>query len=126
MLAHTVRVTTLDERTGALLERLERLCPGGGYHIFEAADLAPDSEEEIAEAICYLSDSHCVDVRYAEGGTYCLRVLPAGMVYAQQARERAKESDLRNRRTAIFAFCGAFAGGLLAALIAAVVVLIVK
>ena len=67
MLAHTVRVTTLDERTGALLERLERLCPGGGYHIFEAADLAPDSEEEIAEAICYLSDSHCVDVRYAEG-----------------------------------------------------------
>ena len=111
MLAHTVRVTTLDERTGALLERLERLCPGGGYHIFEAADL---------------SDSHCVDVRYAEGGTYCLRVLPAGMVYAQQARERARESDLRNRRTAIFAFCGACAGGLLAARIAAVVVLIVK
>lgn len=109
-----MRVTTLDERTGALLERLETLCAGGGYHIFEEADLAPYfSAEEVGETLSYLADCRCIELRYAEEGTYCLRMLPAGRVHAAYARERARESAVRIRNTAIAAFLGALAGSLL-------------
>ncbi len=120
-----MRVTTLDERTGTLLERLETLCAGGGYHIFEEADLVPYfSAEEVGETLSYLADCRCVDVRYAENGTYCIRLLPAGRAYASHARERAREGRLRLKRTALFAFFGSFAGGFLGALLVAFVFLV--
>ena len=62
-----MRVTTLDERTLALLERLEALCAGGGYHILEAADLAPFSAEEAGQALICLSDARCVEIRPEHG-----------------------------------------------------------
>ena len=104
-----MRVTTLDERTGALLERLETLCAGGGYHIFEGTDLAPDAGAE---------------VRYAEGGTYCLKLLPAGRAYAARARERLREEKLRLKYTALSAFFGALAGGLICTLLTALVLFV--
>ena len=117
-----MRVTTLDERTGALLERLETLCPGGGYHIFDAGELSAElTDEEVGETLACLADCRCVDVRYAEGGTYCVCVLPAGRAYALQARERARGERLRLRRTALSAFLGALAGGVLVVLAALLV-----
>ena len=120
-----MRVTTLDERTGALLERLEALCPGGGYHILEESDLAPCSEgEQTGEMLSYLADCRFLEMRYAENGTYCLRILPAGRAYAAHVREQARETRLRVRKTALYAFLGAFAGGLLGALLAVAVFLV--
>ncbi len=117
-----MRVTTLDERTLALLERLEALCAGGGYHILEAADLAPFSAEEAGQALICLSDARCVEIRYAENGTYCLRVLPAGRAYVAYARERAREARISRRRNALFAFFGALAGGFFGSLLAVLLV----
>ena len=122
---HTVRVTTLDDRTGTLLARLEALCPDGGYHIVEAAELSPAfSAEEAAEGIACLADSRRIDVRYAEEGTYCLRILPSGRAYVLHARDRERAERMRLRQSARIAFAGAFAGGFLAALLAAVIVLV--
>lgn len=107
-------MTTLDERTGALLERLGDLCTGGGYHLLEEADLAGFVPEgALPETLSYLADCRCIELRYAEEGTYCLRLLPAGRVHAAYARERARESAVRIRNTAIAAFFGALAGSLL-------------
>lgn len=118
-------MTTLDERTGALLERLGDLCTGGGYHLLEEADLAGFVPEgTLPETLSYLADCRCVDVRYAENGTYCIRLLPAGRAYASHARERAREGRLRLKRTALFAFFGSFAGGFLGALLVAFVFLV--
>lgn len=52
-------MTTLDERTGALLERLGDLCTGGGYHLLEEADLAGFVPEgTLPETLSYLADSY--------------------------------------------------------------------
>ena len=120
-----MRVTTLDERTLSLLGTLETLCPDGGYYIVEAADL-PLSAQEAAEGIACLADSRRIEVRYAEEGTYCLRVLPAGRAYVQQARERDFRMRLHLRRTVLFAFLGAAAGGFLAAMAAVLLVLVLR
>ena len=120
-----MRVTTLDERTGVLLERLETLCAGGGYHIFEGADLAPDAgAEELGALLSCLAQLRCVEVRYAEGGTYCLKLLPAGRAYAARARERLREEKLRLKYTVLSAFFGALAGGLICTLLTALVLFV--
>lgn len=118
-------MTTLDEGTLSLLGKLETLCPDGGYHIVEAADLALPAQEA-AECIACLADSRRIDVRYAEEGTYCLRVLPAGRAYVHQARERDCRERRRLRRAALSAFLGAAAGGFLAAMIAVLLVLVLR
>lgn len=110
---HTERVTTLDERTGAFLEHLSRLC-GGGYHLFEEDELKEFLPEgTLGETLFYLADCRCIDMRYAEDGAYCLRILPAGRVQAAFARERARERASAERRTALAAFLGALTGTLL-------------
>ena len=54
-------MTTLDERTGALLERLGDLCTGGGYHLLEEADLAGFVPEgTLPETLSYLADCRCI------------------------------------------------------------------
>lgn len=117
-----MRVTTLDERTGAALERLETLCAGEGYHMIEAAELAPLTAAEAAQALVFLAEAHCVDIRYAENGTYCLRVLPAGRASAAHARERAREMRLFRRRSALGSLFGALAGGFFGSLLAVLLV----
>ena len=59
-----------------------------------------------------------------EKALVCLRILPAGRAYAAHVREQARETRLRVRKTALYAFLGAFAGGLLGALLAAAVFLV--
>ena len=116
-------MTTLDERADALLGRLEALCADGGYHILEQSEL-PCSAEETGETLAYLAGQRCVEVRYAEGGTYCLRLLPAGRAYVSRARERARLERRRLGRMAAVSFAGAFAGGLLSAAVALLVLLV--
>ena len=107
-------MTTLDERTGALLERLGDLCTGGGYHLLEEAELAGFVPEgTLPETLSYLADCRCIELRYAEEETYCLRMLPAGRVQAACARERVRESAARIRKTALAAFLGALACSIL-------------
>lgn len=115
-------MTTLGERAGALLVKLEALCADGGYHIFEDADFLP--EQDAGEMLLFLADSRYVDMRYNENGTYCLRLLPAGRAYAAQMREGRRAETLRLRRGALFAFLGGLAGGLAGALLMLLVLLV--
>lgn len=108
----------LDEQTGALLSALDTLVEGGGFKIVEEEDLlrlVPLPQEEIARRMAYLEDRRLIDLRYAEAGEYCVRILAAGRGYGLQAA-REKKAEQRERRDLFAASTlGAFAGGALSA-----------
>lgn len=106
----------LDELTGELLSALNTIVEGGGFKIVEQEDilrLVPATAEEIAKRMSLLEDKRLIDLKYAEAGEYCVRVLAAGRGYGvQAARERQEEK--KERRDLFFAsLLGAFAGGAL-------------
>ncbi len=118
----------LDVRSSRLLNRINTLCTGG-YKIVEESELlscfpvsAGVGGEELQRMIAYLEERGYIDVKYADGGQYCLCPLPDGRLYFETARE--ERTDLKRRRremllmTAAGAFFGAFLGALLVLLIA--------
>ncbi len=108
----------LDELSAGVLSALNALVGGAGYSIVEEGDISrvyPAAGEEIAKAIAALEDRRLIDLRYAEAGEYCVRVLAAGRGYGLQA-EREKREERRERRDLFLASAlGAFAGSALSA-----------
>lgn len=110
---------------------------GGSFKVLDAADLlsavpSGGDEAEVAGALRSLSAEGYIEVRYAEGGTYCLRSLPKGRAHGERVRaerERAEREEARRRRAwrrgvlAVFfsALLGAFAGGCLAGALCALI-----
>lgn len=114
----------LDDRTSALLEKINELCHGGGYKIAEEGELLscfPSSfnidKEELKRILRYLEERRMIDIKYAEEGIYCLCPLPEGRLYFENLREKRFEGARRRRElfltTALAAFIGAFFGALL-------------
>ena len=113
-----------DERTCALIAAVGSLCEGGGFKILEERELTrlfPASAEELARLMDFLAAQRLIELRYADGGTYCVRVLPAGRMFAE--REAQKLRDERETRRAVFG--AAALGGALGGVIAALLVLVV-
>ena len=74
-----------EAKKAAMLLYLNDECKENGYEIFSDDDflsLYPAAlgvkKEEIARTVKQLSSEGYIDVRYAEGGTYCLSVLEKG------------------------------------------------
>lgn len=111
-----------DMRMQAVLDLLKDICPTGGYAVVSAQEVSartrsedPVSAEEVDKMIRAMDASGLINLRFSEGGEYCLTVLPKG---------RAWEADggkigffARNRAliiTGVCAFAGAAAGAFLA------------
>lgn len=106
--------------TGALLRALNTIC-SDGYQIIEEAELLHASaalHEPLAALMSRLHAQGYIDVRYAEDGVYCLRLLAPGRHYAED-RARAFVRARRNARRRLAAlFAAAFSGAFLATLLA--------
>ena len=64
-----------------------------------------------------LSERRLIEIRYAEEGIYCVRVLAAGREYLPRRRQDAKEAASGRMRVFLCAALGGFAGGLFSALV---------
>ncbi len=116
----------LDEGARALLAAVCGLCKQEGFQIVEEGDLQRSgiAAEAVRPTMALLEEKKLIELRYAEGGIYCVRPLPAGKGYlAREACER-KEREKLKRGVFLFAALGALAGGIGASLFAFVLFLL--
>lgn len=117
----------LDRRTGQLLEKLNALCARAAFCIVEEEELLSSGEdgESVKGMLGFLKDRGYLELGYAEGGEYCVRILPEGRLYSERAAAEKREEARRTRREVLCAFfgalLGAFLGGGLTALVAAII-----
>lgn len=116
----------LDRRTGQLLEKLNALCSRAAFCIVEEGELlsAGEDGESIKGMLGFLKDRGYLELGYAEGGEYCVRILPEGRLYFERAAAERREEQRRNRRETLCGFCGALLGALLGGGIVALAVLL--
>ena len=105
----------LDRRTGTLLQKLNALCQSAAFCIVEEEELLFEGEdgESIRGMLGFLEDRGYLQLRYAQGGEYCVRMLPEGRLYSERAAAEKREDLRRSRREALCAFLGALGGGIL-------------
>ena len=118
----------MEEDARDLLAAVNALCDGAGWRILDESELSALLPHGCAEGIAVtlerLEARRLIDVRYAGGGTYCIRSLPAGRAYAARIREEAASAELRVRRVFRTAFLGGLAGAFVGALPAVLLALL--
>ena len=104
----------LDRRTGILLQKLNALCTGASFCMVEESELLFENEdsESIKGMLDFLEDKGYLQLRYAQNGEYCVRILPEGRLYFERAAAQRYEEERRSRREALYAFFGALIGGI--------------
>lgn len=110
----------LDKRTGKLLNAINGFCREGSFRIVDEEELlscfdAKDGvdAESVRTMLGYLRDRSYIDVQYAEEGVYCVRPLPDGRLYSENATERRRDGSRRRRELALITAAGAFLGAML-------------
>jgi hypothetical protein len=116
----------LDRRTGRLLAKLNALCARSAFCIVEEEELlfAGEDGESVKGMLGFLKDRGYLELGYAEGGEYCVRILPEGRLYFERAAAEKKDEQRRNRMEALCAFFGALLGAALSGGIVALIVLL--
>ena len=116
----------LDRRTGQLLEKLNTLCARAAFCIVEEEELlfAGEDGESVKGMLGFLKDRGYLELGYAEGGEYCVRILPEGRLYFERAAAEKREEQRRNLRESLCAFFGALFGAVLGGGIVALFVLL--
>ena len=117
----------LDRRTGRLLQKLNELCTGAAFCIVSEEELLFEGEdsESVKGMLGFLEDRGYLQLRYAQEGEYCVRMLPDGRLYFEQVAAQKREEKHRTRRLALCAFLGALGGGILGGGIAALLVVLI-
>ena len=115
----------LDRRTGTLLKKLNTLIKSAAFCMVEEEDLlfAGEDGESIKGMLGFLEDRGYLELRYAEEGEYCMRILPEGRLYFERA---AAENQEEKKRARVLMWCallgafivGIFSGGLVALMMA--------
>ena len=105
----------LDRRTGTLLQKLNMLCQSAAFCMVEEKELlfAGEDGESVKGMLGFLEDRGYLQLRYAEEGEYCVRILPEGRLYFERAAAENQEEKRRSVRQALCAFFGALGGGIL-------------
>ena len=114
----------LDRRTGRLLQKLNELCTSAAFCIVGEEELIFEGEdgESVKGMLGFLADRGYLQLRYAEEGEYCIRMLPDGRLYFERAAAQKREEKNRARVQALCAFLGALTGGILGGGIVALMV----
>ena len=114
----------LDRRTGTLLKKLNELCTSAAFCMVEEEELIFEGEdgESIKGMLGFLEDRGYLQLRYAEKGEYCVRILPEGRLYSERAAAERREELRRSRRESLCAFFGALGGGILSGGLIALIV----
>ena len=114
----------LDRRTGRLLQKLNGLCASAAFCIINEEELLFEGEdsESVKGMLGFLEDRGYLQLRYADEGEYCIRMLPDGRLYFEQAAAQKREEKTRARVQALCAFLGALGGGILGGGIVALIV----
>jgi len=114
----------LDRRTEIILRRIDELCSDGNYHIIEFEELVASlpycddlNDEALRDILKYLRDHDYVNIKYSDGGTYCVCPLPAGRIYLERTAQRRREYSAKYIYPFIPSFFGALVGAFIAALI---------
>lgn len=117
----------LDRRTEALLQKLNALCAGAAFCIVSEEDLLLAGEDgaSVKGMLDFLEDRGYLQLSYAEGGEYCVRILPEGRLYFERAAAKIKEEARRKKGEALCAFLGALAGGIVSGGIVALIALLI-
>ena len=104
----------LDRRTERLLQKLNALCINAAFCIVEEDELLFEGEdsESVKGMLGFLQDRGYLELSYAQGGEYCVRILPEGRLYSERSAAERREELRRSRREALCAFFGALGGGL--------------
>ena len=111
-----------DTRMKTVLDVLKDICPTGGYAVVSAQEISARSSksdfisaQDADKTIRAMDAGGFIDLRFSEGGEYCLTVLPKGRTW--ESGERKIGFFVRNRAliiTAACAFAGAAAGAFIA------------
>ena len=117
----------LDRRTETLLKKLNERCTGNAFCMVEEGELLSEGEdgESLKGMLSVLEDGGYLQLRYAEEGEYCVRILPEGRLYFERAAAQKYEEVLRGRRETLHAFFGALIGGILSGGLVALVVALI-
>ena len=117
----------LDRRTGRLLQKLNTLCEGAAFCIVNEEELLFEGEdsESVKGMLGFLEDRGYLQLRYAQEGEYCVRMLPDGRLYFERAASQKREEARRSRNEALCAFFGALGGALLGGGIVALLVALI-
>lgn len=119
----------LDKRTGKLLEKLNELCTDATFRVIEEGELLLEGEDgvSIKNMLGVLEGKGYLEMRYADGGEYCLRVLQEGKSYFERSAAEKKAERRHGRKETMSNFLGAFLGAALGGgLVALLVALILR
>lgn len=105
----------LDRRTGRLLEKLNALCASAAFCLVDEEELlfAGEDGESVKGMLGFLKDRGYLEIQYADGGEYCVRILPEGRLYFERERAERRDEKRRSRSVALCAFFGALLGAFL-------------
>ncbi len=121
----------LDERTGALLGKINEICGAGGFKIAEEGELlsclgAGATREELVLKLGELRDCRYIDIRYAEEGVYCVCPLPAGKRYFEDLVEKRRAGVRRRADLFLFSLLGSFLGSVAGAFLVRLILLLAE
>lgn len=115
----------IDTKSKLILSILARECGNGNYHIVEVSDIILSlprrfrmDSEAVKHILTYLERQDIISIKYDDGGTYCIAVLPYGFeiletekpTHAKQNQDKKKINVLNIFFIFIFSFLGAFLG----------------
>lgn len=120
----------MEEDACGLLAAINAACDGAQWRIFDEDELADGLPRRDGASVSALLERlearRLIEIRYAEGGTYCVRALPAGRAYMARIAEERAADRARERRLILRAFVGAFVGALAGAFFGSVLAALVS
>lgn len=115
----------IDTKSRLILSILARECGNGNYRIIEVSDIILSlprhfrmDSEAVKHILTYLERQDIISIKYDDGGTYCIAVLPYGFEILET--EKSKYPKIKNEHKKVnflhifliflSSFLGAFLG----------------
>lgn len=115
----------LDKRSSALLFKINTICSAGSYQIVEEGELLSCfpakfgmGAEGLQRILSYLEERGFIEIKYADGGVYCISPLPDGRLYFENVLSERSEGARKKRNLFVLTVIGAFLGSFMGAAIA--------